>query len=88
MNVFEPMATGYLSLAMLNRLSNECAYNNSKTDSDGRCIDLLPSRDSIDAKKLRAGGLYKVTFKTKDYFSKTNRKCFYPWVEVRIQTVP
>jgi len=56
-----------------------------ETDSDGRCTNLLPPRDSPDAKELRAGGLYKVTFKTKDYFAKTNRKCFYPWVEITFE---
>ena len=54
----------------------------STTNSDGRCTDLLPARDSPDAKELKSGGLYKVTFKTKEYFEKTDRKCFYPWVEV------
>jgi len=56
-----------------------------ETDSDGRCTNLLPPRDSPDAKELRAGGLYKVTFKTRDYFAKTNRKCFYPWVEITFE---
>ena len=32
--------------------------------------------------KLKAGTLYKVFFKTKEYFESTGRKCFYPWVEV------
>ena len=31
--------------------------------------------------KLQAGKLYKVVFKTKDYFERAERKCFYPWVE-------
>ena len=33
--------------------------------------------------KLEAGKLYKVVFRTKDYFESVGRKCFYPWVEVR-----
>jgi len=53
-----------------------------ETDSDGRCTDLLPPRNSLNAKELTVGGLYKVVFQTKDYFAKTDRKCFYPWVEI------
>lgn len=37
------------------------------------------------AKSLKAGTLYKVLFKTKEYFESTGQKCFYPWVEVRIR---
>jgi hypothetical protein len=33
--------------------------------------------------QLKARGLYKVVFKTKEYFDMTGRECFYPWVEVR-----
>ena len=36
---------------------------------------------------LEAGRLYKVVFKTKEYFERTGRKCFYPWVEVRLLAV-
>ncbi|KIM79784.1 hypothetical protein PILCRDRAFT_822959 [Piloderma croceum F 1598] len=56
-----------------------------ETDSDGRCTDLLPPHDSPDRAKLKIGGLYKVTFKTKEYFAKTGRKCFYPWVEITFE---
>ncbi|KZP31732.1 transthyretin [Athelia psychrophila] len=52
------------------------------TNSDGRCTDLLPPRGASDAIELQKGGTYKVIFKTKDYFAKTDRKCFYPWVEI------
>ncbi|KAF5352371.1 hypothetical protein D9756_005966 [Leucocoprinus leucothites] len=56
------------------------------TNSDGRCIDLLPPRGSDEAVKaktdLEAGQTYKIIFKTKPYFEKTNRKSFYPWVEI------
>jgi 5-hydroxyisourate hydrolase len=68
--VFAPFATG-------------------KTNSDGRCLDLLPHPDSAEAEekqtKLTPGGLYKIVFKTKDYFEGTERKCFYPWVEITFQ---
>jgi hypothetical protein len=54
----------------------------SVTNSDGRCLNLLPPEGSQEAKDLLTTGIYKVVFKTKEYFDVTNRKCFYPWVEV------
>jgi len=56
-----------------------------QTDTDGRCTTLLPPRGSPNAVELKAGGLYKVVFKTKDYYAKTDRKCFYPWVEITFE---
>ena len=56
------------------------------TNSDGRCLDLLPSRESEEATRQKsnpvAGQTYKIIFKTKEYFEHTKRKSFYPWVEV------
>ncbi|KAF9535666.1 hypothetical protein CPB83DRAFT_888349 [Crepidotus variabilis] len=56
------------------------------TNADGRCLDLLPIRGSEEEAKektsLQAGQTYKVVFKTKEYFERTNRKSFYPWVEI------
>ncbi|KAJ7161411.1 hypothetical protein C8R43DRAFT_992785 [Mycena crocata] len=55
------------------------------TNADGRCLDLLPPRESAEAKELDVAlvpGIYKIVFKTKEYFERTNRKCFYPWVEI------
>ncbi|KAF8807838.1 Hydroxyisourate hydrolase [Phlegmacium glaucopus] len=56
------------------------------TNSDGRCLDLLPSRGSEEATReksdLVAGQTYKIVFKTKEYFEHTHRKSFYPWVEI------
>ena len=56
------------------------------TNSDGRCLDLLPSRGSEEAttkkSNLVAGQIYKIIFRTKEYFEHTKRKSFYPWVEV------
>ncbi|KAL9716483.1 hypothetical protein Ac2012v2_000931 [Leucoagaricus gongylophorus] len=56
------------------------------TDSDGRCIDLLPPRGSGETARaqtdLRAGQTYKINFKTKQYFERTDRTSFYPWVEI------
>jgi 5-hydroxyisourate hydrolase-like protein (transthyretin family) len=57
------------------------------TNADGRCLDLFPARDSTEAKELDAvltPGTYKIVFKTKEYFAQSDRKCFYPWVEVWI----
>jgi len=56
------------------------------TNADGRCIDLLPPKGSEEAQRentdLVAGQTYKIVFKTKEYFEKTGRKSFYPWVEI------
>lgn len=56
------------------------AYAEGVTDSDGRCMHLFNAHSERAA--LQAGRLYKVVFKTKDYFERTGRKCFYPWVEI------
>ncbi|KAJ7207396.1 hypothetical protein B0H12DRAFT_1158847 [Mycena haematopus] len=58
------------------------------TNADGRCLDLLPARDSSEAKNLDVAlipGTYKIVFKTKEYFERTGRKCFYPWVEITFE---
>lgn len=56
------------------------------TNDDGRCLDLLPPAGSAEAERqetnLVAGQTYKIIFKTKDYFDKTGRETFYPWVEI------
>ncbi|KAI0049250.1 Hydroxyisourate hydrolase, partial [Auriscalpium vulgare] len=63
------------------------------TNSDGRCLDLLTWNGVSEAPasetpaKLRAGGLYKIVFRTKDYFESSERKSFYPWVEVTFEVV-
>ncbi|KAF8323744.1 Hydroxyisourate hydrolase [Clavulina sp. PMI_390] len=46
------------------------------TDQDGRCTTLL------DPSTPLAPGLYKITFKTGDYFVAQNRESFYPIVEI------
>ena len=47
-------------------------------------MDLLSPSDqhAEQTVKLEAGVLYKIIFETKDYFDKTGRSTFYPWVEV------
>ena len=53
------------------------------TNSDGRCLDLLPPIETSDeTKELVKPGLYKIVFKVKEYYEKKGLKCFYPWVEV------
>jgi 5-hydroxyisourate hydrolase len=56
------------------------------TNADGRCLDLLPPKGSEEAKNehthLRTGQTYKIVFKTKEYFDRTDRESFYPWVEI------
>ncbi|KAF9459822.1 hypothetical protein BDZ94DRAFT_1291439 [Collybia nuda] len=59
------------------------------TNSDGRCLDLLPPAGSDEARKehtdLISGKTYKIVFKTKEYFESTGRKSFYPWVEITFE---
>ncbi|CCL98080.1 uncharacterized protein FIBRA_00074 [Fibroporia radiculosa] len=59
------------------------------TDADGRCMQLWPQPGAGQSKeelaKLKTGTLYKVVFKTKDYFEHTGRQCFYPWVEITFE---
>ncbi|KAI0800704.1 transthyretin, partial [Fomes fomentarius] len=59
------------------------------TDYDGRCMQLYPEAGPGQRReeliKLQSGRLYKVVFKTKDYFESVGRKCFYPWVEITFE---
>ncbi|KAI0784939.1 transthyretin [Abortiporus biennis] len=59
------------------------------TDSDGRCMQLWPlatdTQTSEERSKLESGKLYKVVFKIDEYFQRTGRKCFYPYVEITFQ---
>lgn len=52
-------------------------------------MDLLPPAGSELALKektaLKEGQTYKVIFQTKEYFDRTERRSFYPWVEVKPQ---
>jgi len=46
-------------------------------------MDLLSSGPhSTQSIKLEAGKLYKIIFKTKEYFDRVEKATFYPWVEV------
>ena len=56
----------------------------SVTNSDGRCLDLfLPSESPTPSHALRPGGTYQIVFETEEYFKRTGRKSFYPFVQVR-----
>lgn len=81
---FNPIAHGYEILRSRNPSHDLCEvyYLSSVTNSDGRCTDFLVQANSQSPLELEAG-IYKMIFKTKDYFDQTNRKCFYPWAEVR-----
>eukprot|EP01134_Creolimax_fragrantissima_P006519 CFRG6519T1 len=50
-----------------------------KTNSDGRCPDLLPENFRLET------CLYRITFDVKEYFEETNTKAFYPYVQVVFQ---
>ncbi|KAJ3775143.1 hypothetical protein FB446DRAFT_786282 [Lentinula raphanica] len=56
-----------------------------KTDSDGRCTNLLPPTGSTETKDLLNPGLYKMIFRTKEYFEAQSVKTFYPWVEITFE---
>ena len=83
-DIFHPLVKGYILLRILGIPVNLNCFR--ITNSDGRCLDLLPSRESEEATRKKsnpvAGQIYKIIFKTKEYFEHTNRKSFYPWVEV------
>lgn len=57
----------------------------SQTDLNGRCLNLLQAGET--RMHLKAGGLYKIVFKTKEYFERTGRKSFYPWVEITFEII-
>lgn len=52
----------------------------SVTNADGRCLDLVP-HDLAKSRALTAG-TYQIVFETKEYFDRTSRKSFYPFVQV------
>lgn len=82
-DIFHPLARGLL-YHPLPAIYSETVCR--ITNGDGRCIDLLPPAGSREAKQeetdLITGQTYKIIFKTKEYFERTERDSFYPWVEV------
>ncbi|MFS6937048.1 5-hydroxyisourate hydrolase precursor [Neisseria animaloris] len=52
----------------------------NKTDGNGRIKNFLPLKPGADNK-----GIYKLKFKTKEYFAKDKVDNFYPFVEVSFE---
>jgi len=48
----------------------------SVTNADGRCSDLLSPSAALQP------GSYQVVFETKEYFERSDRKSFYPFVQI------
>lgn len=48
----------------------------SVTNADGRCLDLLSPDLALQP------GIYQIVFETKEYFERTGRKSFYPFVQI------
>lgn len=48
----------------------------ARTDTDGRCAELLPENQSLSE------GVYRITFATADYFSAQGVQGLYPFVEI------
>ena len=51
----------------------------SATDSDGRCSNLLPPPDPDH---MLQPGPHQIVFETEEYFKRTGRKSFFPFVQV------
>ena len=90
-SVFEPIAEKYVHSVYADVTVLLTLTLHSRTDSDGRCMQLwasdTESKTEEERWKLEAGKIYKVIFQTKPYFERTGRKCFYPWVDVRTSTL-
>lgn len=55
----------------------------STTNADGRCLDLLSPNPSSDSSSYTLQpGTYQIVFETKEYFERTGRKSFYPFVQI------
>lgn len=48
----------------------------SRTDQDGRCVEMLPANEPL------VPGTYRLSFDTAEYFGKCNVQGLYPRVEV------
>ncbi len=56
-----------------------CVLNSLRTDSDGRCAQLLPENEPLHA------GLYRLAFDTASYHRAQNIQGLYPVVEITFQ---
>ena len=58
----------------------------SETNADGRCLDLLlllqPPLQTDPTISVLQRGIYQIVFETEEYFERTGRKSFYPFVQV------
>jgi len=52
----------------------------SVTNADGRCLDLLPP--SSPPSVTLQPGTYQIVFETKEYFERSGRNSFYPFVQI------
>ena len=56
----------------------------SLTNGDGRCGDLMLTRDtSVPAAIPLTPGVYRLSFETESYFKSKGVECFFPSAEVR-----
>ena len=53
-----------------------CQLSAAETDADGRCAQLLPENQSL------AEGVYRLIFRTAEYFAAQGVEGLYPFVEV------
>lgn len=65
-----------ITLSKLLDSGNWIVVDEKITDNDGRIKDFL----KVDNKNNQ--GVYKLTYHTKEYFDRTNRKSFYPYIDV------
>lgn len=77
----KPAANVRVQLEALSPLNSQFhILATGKTNSDGRCPDLMAGHEAKDV--LVAKGIYKMTFFTGEYFESASRPTFYPQVEV------
>jgi len=52
------------------------ALNETVTDADGRCKDLLPSTQTL------VPGMYRIRFETTSYYKRNHLEGLYPYIEI------
>ena len=86
-----PGTTEIGSINILTRNITWIPLGTSTTDADGRCLNLLsvpsignpsdPTRPTTPP--TLQPGIYQIVFETKEYFDRSGRSSFYPFVQVR-----
>jgi 5-hydroxyisourate hydrolase-like protein (transthyretin family) len=66
----------------LTNVTQQWPFFSRITNADGRCLDIIPPHGDGAPKEKIPSKTYKIRFETKDYFARTKRESFYPWVEV------